>query len=545
MIEELMTNTFIEIQEKNDEYFLKSIDYDNNIQINLLSSILNDENNIKNIKSSNKIINFHNTEYFKENLKDIDIDEIEEEFKIIHEDYYEAINILEERIKKFKEKIENQIQLAKKIIEIYNLAIKSNRITYQIIINTKNILQFNPVEFFSDDYQINYDYNLLKTFSIDEIVDENLTIENIQKVIKIKVSQKDKLKERINIEDKISSLLFLEEMNKLICYNTNKIISFNILNFKKENEIKLNDNLISLNLTRDNNMYAGFSNSIKKLKFENNKIIIENYLDKIDLYIPGKIINYKNSIAWTDHNFIGFESKNYFDINDQLDVEWDDWSGYQMSMLIDIIEYKNDNIIYLYSLEFSDHHGEGGFNVHLGSFKNGKQIKLEDSDDELFSGCNRWYLKKNYKLLNDENNKIIVITVKTVFIINISKWEIIKKVSLLQNNINNSYCLNDKFFLFLFNNDPCLDAYNYRFAETLVKKEEKKNIIFYKIGENSEKVLYESKLKIEDNCDKLYYINVNNKNYIITYIPEYNLCEEITFYEIINMKNNKKLNIKI
>ena len=105
-------------------------------------------------------------------------------------------------------------------------------------------------------------------------------------------------------------------------------------------------------------------------------------------------------------------------------------------MLIDIIEYKNNNIIYLYSLEYSDHHGYGGFNVHLGSIKNGKQIKLEDSDDVLFSECNRWYLKKNYKLLNDESNKIIAITVKTVFIINIYKWEIIKKVSLLQNYIN-------------------------------------------------------------------------------------------------------------
>ena len=78
-----------------------------------------------------------------------------------------------------------------------------------------------------------------------------------------------------------------------------------------------------------------------------------------------------------------------------------------------------------------------------------------------------------------------------------------------------------------------------------IKKDEKKNIIFYKIDENNEKILYESKLKIEDNCNKLYYINANNKNYIITYnIPEFNLCEEITFYEIINMKNNKKLNIK-
>ena len=188
MLEELMTNTFIEIQEKNDEYLLKSIDYDNNIQIHSLSNILTDENNIKNIKSSNKIIIFNNNEYFKEKLKDINIDEIEEEFKIIREDYNEAIIMLEERIKKFKEKIDKQIQLAKKIIEIYNLAIKSNRITYQIIYNTKNILQFNPVEFFSDDYQINYDYNLLKTFSIDE----KLTIENIQKGINIKVSQKDK-----------------------------------------------------------------------------------------------------------------------------------------------------------------------------------------------------------------------------------------------------------------------------------------------------------------------------------------------------------------
>jgi hypothetical protein len=113
-------------------------------------------------------------------------------------------------------------------------------------------------------------------------------------------------------------------MNKLICYNKNKIISFNLLNFKKENEVKLNDELVSLNLTNDNNIYAGFTNSIKKLKLENNKIIIENYLDKIHLYIPGKIINYKNCIVWTYYNCIGFESENYFNINDQLDVGWDD-----------------------------------------------------------------------------------------------------------------------------------------------------------------------------------------------------------------------------
>ena len=536
MLEELMTNTFIEIGEKNDEYLLKSIDYDNNIQTNLLSNILFDENNIKKIKSSNKIVNFQNAEYFKEKIKNINIDEIAKEFKKIHDDYNEVMTILEERIKKFKKKIDKQIELTKKIIDIYNLAIKSDKITYPLIINTKNILQFNPIiknEFFSDEYQFNFDYNLLKPFSIDELIDEEITIRKIQKNIKIKISQK-------NEKDK-NSLLFLKEMNKLICYNKNKIISFNLLNFKKENEVKLNDELVSLNLTNDNNIYAGFANSIKKLKLENNKIIIENYLDNINLYKPGKIIKYKNSIAWTNHNFIGFDSENYYNIIEQLNIEWNSWSGYSKSMLLDLIEYKNDNIIYLFSLEYFDHHGQGGFSVNLGSYKKdlskGERIELEDSDDELYRGNNSWYLKNNYKLLNNERNKIIVITVKNVFIINISKWEIMKTVSLVQNNINNSYSLNDKCFLFLFNNDPCYHKYE----EILVTEDEKKNIIFYKIGENNEKKLYESKLEIEDNCIKLYYINMNNKNYIITY----NLFEEITFYEIINMRNNKKINIKI
>ncbi len=74
MLEELITNTFIEIQEKNNECLLKSIDNDSNIQIHLLSLLI-DENNIKNIKSSNKIINFQTVENFKEKIKDINIDE--------------------------------------------------------------------------------------------------------------------------------------------------------------------------------------------------------------------------------------------------------------------------------------------------------------------------------------------------------------------------------------------------------------------------------------------------------------------------------------
>jgi len=111
--------------------------------------------------------------------------------------------------------------------------------------------------------------------------------------------------------------------------------------------------------------------------------------------------------------------------------------------------------------------------------------------------------------------------------------------------MNNSYSLNDKYFLFLFDNTPCFSKY----GKILVKKDEKKNIIFYKIDENNDKILYQSKFEIEGNYGKLCYVHMNNKFYIITHnIPKYYFCEEITnisFYEIINMKNNKKINIKI
>jgi len=72
--------------------------------------------------------------------------------------------------------------------------------TYQIIINTKNILQFNSIiknEFFSDDYQINFDYNLLKPFSIDKFIDEKITTEKIQRIINIKLCLENK-KEKIS-----------------------------------------------------------------------------------------------------------------------------------------------------------------------------------------------------------------------------------------------------------------------------------------------------------------------------------------------------------
>ena len=112
------------------------------------------------------------------------MDEIEERFKNIENDYNKVICALEKKIKDFKKGIETQILLVKKIIELYNSSIKSDKITYQIIMNTKNILKFNPIkqnEFFPDEGQINLDYDFLQPFPIDNIINENITIQNIEK----------------------------------------------------------------------------------------------------------------------------------------------------------------------------------------------------------------------------------------------------------------------------------------------------------------------------------------------------------------------------
>ena len=122
-------------------------------------------------------------------------------------------------------------------------------------------------------------------------------------------------------------------------------------------------------------------------------------------------------------------------------------------MLLDIMEYKNNNIIYLYSLEYIDHHGKGYFYTYLGSYnKNlskGEQINLGYIDYNIYRGYTG-YLTDHFKLTSFKKNEIMVLTTRNVFIINIKNWEIKEKISLPPINVNNSYCLKDKCFLFLY-----------------------------------------------------------------------------------------------
>ena len=132
MLKEIVTKTFIGLEEKDDEYWLKYIEGNTknyNIDQIPLSDFISDINN-KDFLNKNIQGIFYKSKYFKDTIKDINIKELEKTLKIINDDYNKIINLLEEEINKFKKRIHAQILLAKKIIDVYNSSINSNKITY-------------------------------------------------------------------------------------------------------------------------------------------------------------------------------------------------------------------------------------------------------------------------------------------------------------------------------------------------------------------------------------------------------------------------------
>ena len=323
MLEEIITNSFIGIEEKDNDFFIDAIDLKSNIKKLSINTLLSEIKELEPLKKTNNIgfcfdcqkniadskCSTHKVKYFKDIINKVNINGIEKQIETISEAYNDIINILQKKIKEFKKRNDNQIQLAKKIVEVYKNAVNSGNLSYQIIMNKKNILKYNPISInniFPGNYQFNLEYNLLEAFPIDFYIDEKIKIENIQKITNIKY-KKDKKNERV------SYFLSFIKNNEIIGYQKNKIFSFNMKDYSKTCEIETNDNIIRLNLMKDNEtIFAVFEKSIKKLKFEKNQIILENYLDGINVDNLGKIINYKDGIAWTNYQYIGFYSIDYY-----------------------------------------------------------------------------------------------------------------------------------------------------------------------------------------------------------------------------------------
>ena len=105
----------------------------------------------------------HNIKLLNDLNKNIDIELTEEKLEHIEENYKIILKYLEEKIINLKKRNNNQIILAKKIIEAYKLNI--NNLNYQIISNVNNILNFNYINsksIIQKESHINLDYNILQ-----------------------------------------------------------------------------------------------------------------------------------------------------------------------------------------------------------------------------------------------------------------------------------------------------------------------------------------------------------------------------------------------
>ena len=83
--------------------------------------------------------------------------------------------------------------MAKNIINIYNVSLKSKNLTKELILNLINIVQFNESDinnFIRQINSINFRFNILKPFSIENYVEEKISIKKIQKNAKISLKNK-------------------------------------------------------------------------------------------------------------------------------------------------------------------------------------------------------------------------------------------------------------------------------------------------------------------------------------------------------------------
>ena len=168
MADEKFKNYFLGTSFKNENFYIDKLDLNNNIDTKLIHDF-NSENKNK-MKIDEQYISFcydcnknikkdicdkHNIKNFKEIIDTINMKEIENNFKRIVENYNYIIN----KIKELKKRNEEQINLVNKMIEIYNSSLTTKKITYQLLLNAKNILNFNEI----NDLEINpniLEYNI-------------------------------------------------------------------------------------------------------------------------------------------------------------------------------------------------------------------------------------------------------------------------------------------------------------------------------------------------------------------------------------------------
>ena len=335
----------------------KNLNYDSDIKIDTYCFDCKKNINL----NENKICKNHNIMNLNNINKDINIELLEKNLNLIIENYENILKYLEEKLINFKKRNNNQIILAKKLIEAYKTNV--DNLNYQIICNTKNILNFNDINYkllIQKDIPINWEYNILKEYPVSNYLKETISIEKIQKNLEL----------NIDTISSIDCVILFPDKDKLIFNSNKKIFLFDIKLYKIDDNIESDKKIIFMNLMDDKEtILISHEDSIEKLTMEKCKLKLENFLsDNVHIYKPGVIINYKKEFAWTNGTNIGFINNKYYNIIDSIeDVVYGGYSGGYKANIVNLHQYKNDILFILYFCGF-DHHMEGYGSIQMGSY---------------------------------------------------------------------------------------------------------------------------------------------------------------------------------
>ena len=525
-------NVLIGTSEENGEIFIQTLNKNNLIKKDTLNNFFSGKEDNANISCNNlpfSKIKFNLEKTLKnEIIETINIKEIEENLKHIIDNYEYIVQTLEKKIENFKKRNNDQILLAKKLIDIYKSSLNKDNLNEKIVIlNLKNIVRFNKLDLDNFIHRINsidFNYNILKPFSLESYIEEKLLIEKVQK------------NSNVIFSEEIESFLILEKINKIILYSKKKIFLLNSINYSYEDIVLSEKEIISLNLLKDDLILISHPKSISELKIEKNKLILSDYskeiLETIIIYYPGIIINYKDGMAWTNGKFIGLYDDDYFDIDDSLNIEFMDYSGGYTIESVYLYQYKKDIILYLYVFKGRDHHMSYQPELRFSIYN--KELIKEKKNYFIDLGYIDFETKIiNYKILEFKTNKVITFGNEHIFIIDIFNFEIIKKIYLTQEfSINNSYKLKNNYYLFILRTRKYKIEYKNKLEGEPEGKGEKKietnNIFIIKIDDDYHKILLES--CIEPSNANIFF---NFKNKLFPEIISIEENKNINFYEMI------------
>ena len=199
--------------------------------------------------------------------------------------------------------------------------------------------------------------------------------------------------------------------------------------------------------------------------------------------------------------------------------------------LLDLFYYREDILLYIYFFSTEKTNNlQKGF-LFFNKYKNGKC----QNKDIILDTYEEGNFNSNYNIFNYEQNKVLVIGNKTIYIIDVSLCQLITNINIKNSKINFCYSFLNSYYILFLENDLDDESYECLFEES---EENENNLMVIKIDEKfnqfNYKTIYKNQFMTEEE-EYLFFKNINNKKKVILSIKD----TEINFYEIINMKISK------